>query len=240
MTDLLAPLINGMQHMAVGPPVNAVQLKRVCLPGSSQAGGCPPLRRTAQRRFPQPRRRNAPPRRRRNQTAPRATSTTNLLAPLINGMQHMAAGPTGNATEAKRVCLPGSSRSSQAGGCPPLRGTAQRCFPQPPRRKAPPRSHLQMAKQWRRRRNITPRAMRASARAHATDVGHRAAGGTQGNSLGPWRAYLLRHGVRPRRDCPPKDDVEPMEVDPPEHGVGPAAVNPSDDSVEPMEVDPPQ
>ena len=92
----------------------------------------------------------------------------------------------------------------------------------------------------RRRRNIPPRTMRAIAHALAIEVVQRAAVATQGNSVGPWRVYLLRHGLRPRRDRPPKDDVEPMDIDPPEHSVGPMAVNPPDNSVEPMEVDPPQ
>ena len=216
---------------------------------SSEADGCPPQRGTPQRRFPPLRTRKAPPRRRkhrqrrrrrrrRNKITPPALSASHL-ASLVEGMQRMALGPPGNGVQPSRVCLPASSRSSEAGGCPPLRGTAKRCFPQLPKRKAPP-SSLKKGKQRRRRRRITPRAMRAIARAHAADVVQRAAVGTQRNSMGPWRVHLLRHGVRPRCDSPPKDDVEPMEVDPPEHGLGPTTLNPPDNGVEPMEVDPPR
>ncbi|OPJ71528.1 hypothetical protein AV530_009732 [Patagioenas fasciata monilis] len=78
--------------------------------------------------------------------------------------------------------------------------------------------------------------MRAIARAHANDIMQRAAVGRQGNSMGPRRVHL----PRPRCHIPPKDDVEPMEVDPPNYGMGPLAVQPPQDSEEPMEVDPPQ
>ncbi|KAK4826895.1 hypothetical protein QYF61_012083 [Mycteria americana] len=122
------------------------------------------------------------------------------------------------------------SRSSKAGGCPPWCGTAQSWFPQPQRRKT--------RNQQRRRRNTTPRAMTAIAHIHEADGVQRMAVGTQGNSMGLWRVYLLRHGVRPRRASPPKDNVEPMDINPPKHGMEPMAVNPPDNSMEPMEVDP--
>ena len=38
--------------------------------------------------------------------------------------------------------------------------------------------------------------------------------GHTGNSTGTWLVYLLRHGVRPRHAIPPKDNVEPMDIDP--------------------------
>ena len=224
----LDPLIDAMQRLAVGPPPDAVQPKRVCLPGgsSSQAGGCPPCRGTPQSPSMPPRRGKARPRRRKQRqrrrrrrsdaVTPPATSVVSI-DPLIDAMQRLAIGTPPNAVQPKRLCLPGSSRGSDTGGCPPWRGTARRRFLRPSKGKAPLRS-LRKDNRWRRRRNsIPPRARRARmAFAHATIIVQRAAVGTSGNGMGPRRTYLLRHGGRPRRDSPPKDDVEPMEVDPPQ------------------------
>ena len=106
------------------------------------SGSPQPLMRKAPprtRKQRQNRRRQSRPRRRRRRSrnnTPHATSTTNV-ASLINATQHLPLGPPENAVQPKRPCLPGSSRSSQAAGCPPSHGTAHRRFPQPPKMKAP-------------------------------------------------------------------------------------------------------
>ncbi|GAB0183131.1 mitochondrial enolase superfamily member 1 [Grus japonensis] len=259
-TSGLASLIEGMQRMAVDPAGNAAGPKRVCLPGSTQssqagsyppgnavqpkqvcqpgtsqgsgAGGCPPRKTIQTKRVCQP----GSSRGSEAGACPPRNAVKRKQACLPGSSRGSEAGgcPPQNAIHTKRVCLPGSSWGSEARGCPPLRGKGQRWFPQPPNRKAPPRS-LRMAQQ--RRRNITAHARRAIAHARATRVSQRAAAATQGDSLERWRAYILRHILGTGRDSSPKGKVEPMEVDPPQHSVGPTAVNPPDNSVEPMERD---
>ncbi|OPJ80714.1 hypothetical protein AV530_010967 [Patagioenas fasciata monilis] len=120
--------------------------------------------------------------------------------------------------------------SNQVGGCSPWRRTRERWVV----RLGPPGS-LRKAKEQRRERNIPPHAVRAIALALMNAIMQREAVGRQGNCMGLQRLHLLR----PRCDIPAKDDVEPMEVDPPNYSVGPLAVQPPQDSEEPMEVDPP-
>jgi len=153
-------------------------------------------------------------RRRWRDRTPHATSTADIIA-LIKGMWHLAIAPAENGVEPKRVCVPESRRNSEAAGCPPWWGTAQRRFPQPTKWKAPLRSPKQ-DKQWRtRRNNIPPHAMRAIGCPYSTIIVERAAVGTPGNSMGRRQVRLLRsHAVRPRRHSPPKDDVEPLQVCP--------------------------
>lgn len=124
------------------------------------------------------------------------------------------------------------SHSSGAGSFPPWHGTAQSLFPQLWRKKALPRRR----KQRQQRRNITPHAMRATV---INSMQHMAVG-TQRNSTGPWYIYLLRHGVRPRHASPPKNDMEPVDVNPLKQTVGPTTVNLPDNSMETAKVNPPQ
>lgn len=124
------------------------------------------------------------------------------------------------------------SHSSGAGSFPPWHGTAQSLFPQLWRKKALPRRR----KQRQQRRNITPHAMRATM---INSMQHMAVD-TQRNSTGPWYIYLLRHGVRPRHASPPKNDMEPIDVNPLKQTVGPMTVNPPDNRMETIEVNPPQ
>lgn len=202
--DSLDGLIDAMQRLAVGPPPDAVQPKRVCLPGGSSSGaaGCPPQRGTPQSPSTPPRGRKSRPRkkkqrqrrrRRRNTITPPATSVVSL-DPLIEAMQRLTIGTPPNAVQAKPVCPPGSSRSSDTGGCPPWRGTARSRFLQPSKGKAPLRSLRKDNRQRRRNnKNIPPRARKAMmAFAHTTIIIQCPAVGTSGNSMGPRRAHLAR------------------------------------------------
>ncbi|OPJ89927.1 hypothetical protein AV530_011016 [Patagioenas fasciata monilis] len=77
---------------------------------SSEAGGCPPQGGTPQSSVPRAQKREATPG--RSNLSRQATSAIDIDA-LIDGMQRMSIGPPCHAVEPKRVCLLGSSQSSQ-------------------------------------------------------------------------------------------------------------------------------
>ena len=222
------PRTDRKRYLAADRREKGPEPKRVCLRGSSQsgeAGGCPRSRGTGQRPFPPEAKSKTPPRslnqeakqQRRTNISPHATGV-NDRTPQTDRKRHLAADRQENDPEPKRVCLRGSSRSGEAGGCPPLSVTAERRLPPPPKRKARSR-RLREDSQKRKRRmrhNTTPRDMRTTDRSHASSVVQHTAVDTQGNSMGPHHGYLLRHAVRPRDGSAPGDGVEPMEVDPPQ------------------------
>ncbi|PKU46745.1 re1-silencing transcription factor-like [Limosa lapponica baueri] len=191
--------------------------------------------------LPRSRNCNQPRRRRRNITPP-GTSATDLRS-ANDGRQHMAVGLPGNGVEPKRICLPGSSWSSVAGGCPPWCGTPQSCSLQPRRRKVPPKSRK--PDQRSRGNNITPHGRSLIVLASASNGVQCTATGPPGNGVQPKRVCLPGNSGTPRHGHDlalnaPRHNVQAAGVNPPTHGVWSTAANTPGSSVEPMEVDPPQ
>ena len=189
-----ASLTDRMQRLTVDAQGTSVKPGPVHLPGSSpqsQADGCPPLHGMPQRRVPQAPKRKVLPRRRRKRlqrrngnkvTRPAARNSD--LDSLIKPMQRLTIGPPGRSVKPGPVCLPWNRPSSQADGCPALHGTPQRQAPQASKRKAPLRNQ-QDSSQCKRRKTVTPPAVRNSDRASLTDSMQRSTVDAQGTSVKP-------------------------------------------------------
>ncbi|KAJ7412787.1 hypothetical protein BTVI_45331 [Pitangus sulphuratus] len=104
------------------------------------------------------------------------------LASLVRAMQGLVLCPPGDVVQPRDIGVPGSSRSSEVGCCPPSRGTAKRRFPQPPKKKSSPlglkhgnrRCRRRKRRKRRRRtkrgkkRSISPCTLRTIANTQAT------------------------------------------------------------------------